>query len=103
MSGVEHPDEIGVCPPPKPGIPNVSVPFGCLVPKGLDNLLVAGRDLSCDAPTHTFLREVPVCWLMGHAAGVAAAVAAASRVSVQKVDVPEVQRQLLGQGAYLRK
>jgi len=103
LSGVRHADEIGVCPPPKPGVPNVSVPLGCLVPKSLDNLLVAGRNLSCDAPSHTFLREVPVCWLMGQASGVAAAVSVASGVPVHKVDVQAVRRELVKQGAYLRE
>lgn len=101
-SGWRHADEIGICPPPSPRYPNISVPLGCLVPVDLDNLLVAGRNLSCDAPSHSFLREIPVCWVMGQAAGVAAAVAVSSGVRTRDVDIKEVQRQLLGQGVYLR-
>ncbi len=101
-AGVIHEDEIGVCPPPNPSNANVSVPLGCLVPAKLDNLLAAGRDLSCDATSHSFLREIPVCWMMGQAAGVAAAMAADAGLRVRDVDVKAVQRQLVSQGAYLR-
>ena len=36
-----------------------------------DGLLVAGRHISCDATSHSFLREIPQCWLTGQAAGAA--------------------------------
>ena len=98
-----HKDEIGLCPAPDPRYPTFSVPLGCLVPQRLDNLLAAGRNLSCDWRSHDFLREVPVCWMMGQGAGVAAAVAVSSGVRVRDVDVGEVQRQLLRQGARLHE
>jgi hypothetical protein len=102
LAGMRHEDEIGVCPPPNAKEPNVSIPLGSLVPAQLDGLLVAGRNLSCDAVSHTFLREVPVCWVMGQAAGIAAARAVACRVPVRAVPVQEVQRELVRQGAYLQ-
>src|SRR5262249_20345974 len=52
--------------------------------------------------SHSFMREIPQCWLTGHAAGAAAAVAANRRVSPRAVDVGEIQAALLKQGAYLR-
>jgi hypothetical protein len=101
-SGVIHDAEVAVSPPPTPDHPNVSVPLGCLVPAELDNLLAAGRNLSCDAVTHTFMREVPQCWTLGQAAGAAAAVAVESGVKVRNVNVREVQKRLRAQGAVLR-
>jgi hypothetical protein len=100
-TGQLHEDEIALSPPPHPRYPNVSIPFGCLVPASLDNLLAAGRNLSCDAVTHTFTREVPNCWAMGQAAGVAAAVAISAGVRVRDVDVRDVQRQLVKEGVAL--
>ena len=49
-------DEIGVSPSLSPTLPPVSVPYGCLVPRMVDGLLVAGRHVSCNA-SHSFLRE----------------------------------------------
>ncbi len=94
-------DEIGVSPSLSPKFPNVSVPYGALVPAALDGLLAPGRHLSCDATSHSFLREIPQCWLTGQAAGVAAAIAAARGVPPRAVDVREVQAALRKQGAHL--
>ena len=94
-------DEIGVSPSPNVRFPNVSVPFGCLVPESLDNLLAAGRNLSSDPASHSFMREVPQCWLLGQAAGVAAAIASNAGVRVRDVDISEVRGQLSKQGVVL--
>ncbi|MDP2950628.1 MAG: FAD-dependent oxidoreductase [Chloroflexota bacterium] len=100
-AGTVHEDEVAVSPSPDPKYPNVSVPFGCLVPATLDNLLAAGRNLSCDPVTHAFMREIPQCWAMGQAAGVAAAVAVKSRMLVRNVDISEVRSHLWKQGVFL--
>src|SRR6202042_3036351 len=84
-------DEIGVSPSLSPKLPPVSVPYGCLAPRGVDGLLVAGRHVSCDAASHSFLREIPQCWLTGQAAGVAAGVAVRHDVVPRAVPIGEVQ------------
>ncbi len=103
LAGVRHEDEIGLCPAPTPQHPTVSIPFGCLVPQGLENLLAAGRNLACDPASHTFLREIPVCWVMGQAAGVAAALAVKAGVRVRDVNVAELQQELRRQGVVLSR
>ena len=95
-------DEIGVSPSLGPNIPNVSVPYGALVPDSVDNMLVAGRHISSDAQTHTFMREIPQCWMTGHAAGVAAALSANSGTRPRDLAVPDIQSALIKQGAYVR-
>jgi len=102
VGGKIHDDEIGLCPSPSPAYPTVSVPLGCLIPTKLEGLLVAGRNLSCDSPSHTFLREIPVCWMMGQAAGVTAAVSLNSGVRLRDVDVKVVQQELVKQGVRLQ-
>ena len=94
-------DEIGVSPSLSPKTPNISVPYGALVPEALDGILGAGRHIACDPNSHTFLREIPQCWFTGQAAGVAAALAAASGTPPRHVAVRVIQRELLQQGAYL--
>jgi hypothetical protein len=94
-------DEIGVSTSLSPKFPNISVPYGALLPEGLDNILGAGRHVSCDPSSHSFLREIPQCWLTGQAAGIAAALAAGAGRRPRDVDAGAIQRELLRQGAYL--
>ena len=94
-------DEIGVSTSLSPKFPNISVPYGSLVPVGLDGVLGAGRHVACDASSHTFLREIPQCWLTGHAAGVAAGLCLDGGVEPRDLDASRVQRELLNQGTYL--
>jgi hypothetical protein len=101
-SGVARPDEIGVSPSLSPKYPAVSVPYGALVPETLDGLLVAGRAVSCDATSHSFLREIPQCWLTGQAAGVAAALAAGAAIQPRHVPIARLQETLSRQGALVR-
>ena len=100
--GVALPDEVAVSPAVSPKFPNISIPYGALVPERLDGLLACGRHMSCDTNSHTFMREIPQCWLTGQAAGVAAALAVAQGVQPRSVDIASLQSQLLSQGAYLR-
>jgi hypothetical protein len=99
--GLVFDDEIGVSPSLSPKTPNISVPYGALVPEALDGILGAGRHVACDANSHTFLREIPQCWLTGQAVGVAAALAAASGTLPRHVAVRSIQHELLRQGVYL--
>ena len=100
--GVAFSDEIGVSPAVSPKFPNISIPYGALVPVRLDGLLACGRHISCDRNSHGFMREIPQCWITGQAAGVAAALAVAAGVEPRDVEVAALQRALLAQGVYLR-
>jgi len=79
------------------------VPYGCLVPRDIDGVLVADRHISCDATSHSFLREIPQCWLTGQAAGAAAALAAAEKCEPRAVPIAALQALLLRQGVVLRR
>jgi hypothetical protein len=100
--GTALPDEIGVSPSVNPKFPNISIPYGALVPEKLDGLVACGRHVSCDKNSHGFMREIPQCWITGQAAGTAAALAAAARIQPRAVDVPALQAALMQQGVYLR-
>ena len=77
------------------------VPYGCLVAKGLSNLLVAGRSLSADSEAAGAVRVMPPCMAMGHAAGVAAAMASAMACRAKDLPIDQLRNNLLAQGAYL--
>lgn len=95
-------DEIGISPAVSPAFPNISIPYGALVPVALDGLLACGRHLSCDPASHGFMREIPQCWVTGQAAGVAAAHAVAQGVQPRAVGIAGLQAALARQGALLR-
>jgi len=95
-------DEVAVSPSVSPKFPNISVPYGCLVPESLDGLLACGRHISCDPNSHGFMREIPQCWQTGQAAGAAAAIAANRGIEPRAVDIAELQAALIRQGAFLR-
>ena len=101
-ASVRHADEIGVSPSLAPKYAPVSIPYRSLIAKGVPNLLAAGRHMSTDAQTHTFMREIPQCWVTGHAAGAAAALAANAGVDAADVNIAALQSVLVNQGAYLR-
>lgn len=78
------------------------IPYRCLTPKGMPNLLTAGRCISCDEIAHGSVRVMPTCLVVGEGAGVAAAMAAKStKVDVHTVDTTELRRRLRAHGAYL--
>ena len=68
-------DSIGLCPGMTPTFPTLQIPYRSLLPVSTNGLLAAGRNLSADTKSHAALREIPECWAMGEAAGVAATLA----------------------------
>ena len=77
------------------------VPYGILVPQGVDNLLVAGRCVAGAKASHAATRSQMCCAVTGQAAGVAAAVSLKDGRSTDQVDVRRVQAALRRQGVRL--
>lgn len=77
------------------------IPFRCLVPADLRNVLVAGRSISCERMVQGSVRVMPVCLAMGEAAGAAAGAALAHGGDVRAIDVPALREHLRGHGAWL--
>ncbi|MDH7570589.1 MAG: FAD-dependent oxidoreductase [Armatimonadota bacterium] len=77
------------------------IPYRSLIPRGLENVLVAGRCLSADRFLQGSVRVMPGCFITGQAAGVAAALAATSGGDTRAVRVGELQQRLKEMGAYL--
>ncbi|MEJ7688512.1 MAG: FAD-dependent oxidoreductase [Variovorax sp.] len=75
------------------------LPWRMLVPNGVDNLLVAGRCASMTHEGQSAARASGGCFVMGQAAGTAAAALGAA--SFAAVDVPALQRKLAADGADL--
>ena len=75
------------------------IPYRSLVPKEIDNMLVAGRCLSADHEAHSAVRIMPICACLGQAAGTAIAQAQHTGKTVHNVDVSAVQSKLVANGA----
>jgi hypothetical protein len=78
------------------------IPLRCLLPRGTEGLLVAGRCLSGTHEAHSSYRVMPIVMATGQAAGVCAALAAHRKVDPRRVDFEDVQKELRRQGASLR-
>ena len=77
------------------------LPYRMLVPRAVDNLLVAGRCASMTHMGQSAARVSGGCFVMGQAAGTAAALAIRDKRSPREIDVVELQKQLESDGAYL--
>ncbi|MDR7416362.1 MAG: FAD-dependent oxidoreductase [Armatimonadota bacterium] len=77
------------------------IPYRCLIPRGLENVLVAGRCISATFEAQASIRIQQNAHAMGQAAGVAAALAALRGVGVREVDGRALRELLRQQGAYL--
>lgn len=84
----------------KPG-ENYGIPYRCLLPRNLDNVLVAGRCISSDRYIQGSVRVMPGCFITGQAAGMAAALAVQRNSDTRGVPTGELQRRLKSIGAYL--
>jgi glycine/D-amino acid oxidase-like deaminating enzyme len=77
------------------------IPLRCLLPSGIEGLLVAGRCLSGSHEAHSSYRVMPIVMATGQAAGVCAAFAAKRDLSPRAVPAADVQAALIAQGANL--
>ncbi|MFC1635937.1 FAD-dependent oxidoreductase [Planctomycetota bacterium] len=76
----------------------VNVPYRCLLPEGLDGILVTGLGVSAHRDAMPVIRMQPDIQNQGYAAGVAAAMAAESGKSVRDIDLKSLQRHLVEKG-----
>lgn len=91
-SGVK--DHIDLTPISKP----FGIPYGCLVPRDMNGLLLSGRTISVDTETYASVRVMGPCIAVGEATGEAAAMAIDQDCEVRDVDVQELRERLRQNG-----
>ena len=94
-------DVVAMCSPRTEGEPLIRIPYGCLVPQTVENLLVAGRCISADPVVHGCARLIPPSLATGQAAGTAAALAVVQGVTPREIDRKRLQASLLEQDVRL--
>jgi ribulose 1,5-bisphosphate synthetase/thiazole synthase len=78
------------------------LPYRCLVPRGVENLLVTGRAVGGDRTSHAAVRNMMCCAVTGQGAGTAAAVSIKTGESFGSLSIALVQGELRRQGVRLR-
>jgi hypothetical protein len=81
-----------------PGGDYFSIPYGCLLAKGMDNLLVSGRCISADHQAMAATRVMGTCMAIGQAAGTAAAMFADQGVPARELAVAALRKTLTDSG-----
>lgn len=82
-------------------IPSFNVPMGVMIPKNVDDLIVAEKSISVSNLMNGATRLQPVVMQLGQAAGVLAALACIEDKGVRKIGVRQVQEKLLEAGCYI--
>ncbi|MBN1669536.1 MAG: FAD-dependent oxidoreductase [Kiritimatiellae bacterium] len=77
------------------------IPYGCLVPNDIDNLLIGSRCISVDTAVHSSVRVMPPVCSLGQAAGTAAAMALEKGVVPPEIDGVELKERLIANGRNL--
>lgn len=75
------------------------IPYRCLVPKGIEQLLIAGRCVSATREASGSTRMGAQCMAYGHAAGVAAALCVSAEASPRLLDIDRLRAELHAHGA----
>ena len=81
--------------------PNQNIPYRCMIPRNVDNMLVACRAFSSDVIVQEYFNLIPHCIALGQAAGTAAALTIKAGVGVREVDYAALQNSLADQGVPL--
>ena len=76
----------------------MQIPYRSMLPKGVKNLLVAGRAIGGDKIAHAATRNMACCAVAGQGAGVAAALSLKGGSDLDRMDMALVQRELERQG-----
>ena len=77
------------------------IPYRSMLPQGCENLLVAGKTISCESQAAGGMRVMPCAMAIGQAAGAAIIVAREQGASLDGVSINELQMLLLKHGAIL--
>jgi hypothetical protein len=78
------------------------IPYRALIPRRLDNVLIAGRMMTVDLVAHNSTRNTACCLICGQAAGTAAALAASKAIAPAELDAQLLEDTLRTDGVLLQ-
>ena len=74
------------------------IPYGCLVPKSIEGLILSGRTISVDTETYASVRVMGPCIAIGEAAGEAASLCIDQKIHPREVDIQSLRLKLRDNG-----
>lgn len=77
------------------------IPLGCMIPKGIDNVFIAGRCIDSTREALSAVRVMGTCMAMGHAVGAAAAICSKENILTRQTNIKKLRAVLKEQGAIL--
>jgi len=77
------------------------IPYGCIIPKGIANMFIAGRCISSSRGAHSSARVMGTCMATGQAAGTAAALSVKNEKAIRNISIDALREILREQGAVL--
>ncbi len=83
-------------------VPPYDIPYRCVTPQGVVNLLTTGRSISATHGAMASARVMATCMAVSHGVGIAAALGARHTTANTAIDVTAVRRALTDQGAFLQ-
>lgn len=99
MIDIHSPDGAGTIRRSIPKDDYYTIPYRALIPKGMDNLLVAGRCISSTHEAQSAYRILPICCCMGEAAGIALGLAANDSLRMIEVPISTLHEKMDAYGA----
>jgi len=77
------------------------IPYRCLLPNGVKNLIIASRCISSTHEAHSSLRVMPIVWSIGQAGGTAAAICVKAKILPGQVNPTTLRELLRSQKAFV--
>jgi len=71
-----------------------TIPYGCFIPKEIDGMMLAGRNISGTHMAHSSYRVMPICANMGQSVGVAASLCVKQDILPRDLEVSKLQKRL---------
>ena len=87
---------------PIPNGGSYDIPYRCLIPKKIENLIIAGRCISCDREANASMRQMGTCMATGQVAGVATVLSLRYNVFPRNLIYEKLGIELERQGVILR-
>lgn len=70
------------------------IPYGCLLPVGIDNVIIAGRCIGVEREVLGVVRVMAPCIAMGECAGIASKLAAENNISYRDVNIQALKNKI---------